>query len=183
MTYQSLIRNFVNINIEQAKRLREQLSLSMSPQMLQFCGNYYKNYLRRDPFVDELKMLDMLVSSREANCSFVALTELLANDTFAARTYADMLKKRKQLYPNLTRPCTLGEAANLASEYIRRARGESGKPRSIPSIENVRDSITYPDATCVAAPNSAYRLRIFPVSQAELNEGDILLLTSPPPSH
>ena len=179
MTYQSVIRNFVNINIEQAKRLREQLSLSMPPQMLQFCANYYKNYLKRDPFVDELKMLDMLVSSREANCSFVALTELLANDTFAARTYADMLKKRKQLYPNLTRPCTLGEAANLASEYIRRARGESGKPRSIPSIENVRDSITYPDATCVAAPNSAYRLRIFPVSQTELSEGDILLLTSP----
>ena len=97
MTYRSVVRNFANIGIEQAQKLREQLSLTMPAEMLQFCGKYYKNQLRRDPFVDELKMLDLLVSMREREGSSLAVTEFLTNDAFVARTYADLLKKRKQL--------------------------------------------------------------------------------------
>lgn len=178
MTYHSVIRNFANIGMPQAEKLREQLSLSMPAEMLKFCGNYYKNQLKRDPFVDEIKMLDLLVSAREADGSFAVLTEFLTNDAFVARTYSDLLKKRKQLYPELARPCTLSEAANLASDYIRRARGESPQSHFIPSIENVRDSITYPDANCVAAPNSAYRMRLLPLTHTEIAEGDTLILMS-----
>ncbi len=179
MTYHSIIRNFANIGLSQAEKLREQLTLSMPAEMLKFCGAYYKNQVKRDPFVDEIKMLDMLVSARENDGSFVALTEFLTNDAFVARTYSDLLKKRKQLYPNLSRPCTLREAANLATEYIRRARGETPKMRYMPSVENVRDGITYPDATCIAAPNSTLRLRLLPLARTELAEADTLILMSP----
>ncbi len=182
MTYCSVIRNFANIGIEQAEKLRKQLTLSMPAEMLKFCAGYYKNQVRRDPFVDELKMLDMLVNARENDGSFAVLTEFLTNDAFIARTYADLLKKRKQLYPNLSRPATLAEAANLASEYIRRARGESCQTRFFPSIENVRNSITYPDSNCIAAPNSAFRLRLLPLTHTEVVEGDILVLMSPAPN-
>ena len=124
-------------------------------------------------------MLDMLVSAREKNGAFAAVTEFLTNDAFVARTYGDLLKKRKQLYPNLSRPCTLGEAANVATEYIRRARGENPKSRFVPSIENVRDSIAYPDASCISAPDSAYRLRLLPFTQTQLCEADTLILVAP----
>ncbi len=179
MTYLSVIRNFSNIGLPQAEKLREQLTLSMPAEMLRFCGSYYKNQAKRDPFVDEIQMLDKLVAFREKNGSFAALTELLTNDAFVAQTYADLLKKRKQLYPNLSRPCTLGEAANVATEYIRRARGESPQTRFVPSIENVRDGITYPDKACISAPNSAYRLHLLPIANTELNEGDTFILLSP----
>ncbi len=179
MTYHSVIRNFANIGLPQAQKLKEVLSLSMSPEMLKFCGAYYRNRAKRDPFVDEIKLLDMLMSTRENSGSFVALTEFLTNDAFVARTYADLLKKRKQLYPSLTRPCTLGESANLATSYIRRARGESLATRFVPSIENIRDGITYPDANCIAAPNSAFRLRLLPFTHTAIADADTLILISP----
>ena len=179
MTYHSVIRNFANIGMPQAEKLRELLSLSMSAEMLKFCGTYYKNQVKRDPFVDELKMLDMLISARECDGSFAVLTELLTNDAFVARTYADLLKKRKQLYPNLSRPCNLVEAASMASEYIRRAKGETVTTHLLPSVENIRDGITYPDASCVAAPNSTYRLRLLPLARTEIAEADVLILMSP----
>ncbi len=179
MTYRSVIRNFSNIGTAQAENLHKLLSLSMPAEMLKFCGTYYKNQLKRDPFVDELKMLDMLIGTREREGASTALTELLTNDAFVARTYADLLKKRKQLYPNFSHPCTLGEAANVASEYIRRARGEDRCAKYLPSVENVRDSITYPDKSCVAPQGSAYRMRLLPLASTEIAEADTLILMSP----
>ena len=179
MTYHSVIRNFANIGMAQAEELRALLSLSMPAEMLKFCGNYYKTNLKRDPYVDELKMLDLLVTAREREGTSFAVTELLTNDAFVARTYADLLKKRKQLYPNLNRPMTFGEAANIAGEYIRRARGNTVCSTFLPSVENTRDSITYPDKTCVAAPKSAFRLRLLPFSAPSAEEGDKLVLVLP----
>lgn len=178
MNYLSVIRNFANIGTEQAEKLRELLSLSMPVEMLKFCGSYYKNQIKRDPYVDEIKMLDMLVSAREKNGAFSVLTEFFTNDAFVARTYADLVKKRKQLYPNLARPITLREAANLASEYIHRARGTDKIPHFLPSIENVRDCISYPDANCVTTSHSALRLRMLPIARTEVTEGDVLILVS-----
>ena len=179
MTYSSVIRNFANIGIAQAEKLREQLSLSMSAEMLKYCGKYYKNQLKRDPFVDELKMLDMLVSTRELEGASLAITEFLTNDAFVARTYADLLKKRKQLWPEFSHPCTLREAVNIASEYILRARSENVQSSFSPSIENIKDSISYPDSACVAARNSAYRMRLLPIAQTAISDGDKLILMSP----
>ncbi len=179
MTYRSVIRNFSNIGTAQAEKLRDLLSLSMPTEMLKFCGTYYKNQLKRDPFVDELKMLDMLVCTRDREGSSLALTEFLTNDAFIARTYADLLKKRKQLWPEASHPCTLDEAANVASEYIRRARGQDRCAKHFPSIENVRDSITYPDNNCVAAQGSPYRMRLLPLASTDIAEADTLILMSP----
>ena len=179
MTYRSVVRNFANIGIEQAQKLCEQLSLTMPAEMLQFCGKYYKNQLRRDPFVDELKMLDLLVSMREREGSSLAVTEFLTNDAFVARTYADLLKKRKQLWPEFSHPCTLGEAANVASDYICRARGIHTDRHPFLSLENVRDSLTYPDINCVAAKDSAYRMRLLPLAHTAISEADMLILMSP----
>jgi hypothetical protein len=63
MPYFPIIRNFayIGVSVTEAEHLRSQLSLTMPPEMLKFCANYYKNQLRRDPFADELQMLDMLV--------------------------------------------------------------------------------------------------------------------------
>ena len=176
MTYHSVIRNFRNIGSTPAEKLREQLSLSMPADVLKLCASYYKNREKRDPYVDELKMLDMLVSIRDTEGVVYAPTEFFTNDAFVARTYADLLKKRKQLYPDLSHPCTFGEAVNLASKYIRYARDARTSPRTVLIPENMRDSAAYPDATCVAAPQSAYRMRLLPITLTETEDNDTLIL-------
>lgn len=179
MNYRSVVRNFVNINFAQAEELCERLSLSMPAELLLNCSKYYKNQQKRDPFVDELRMLDMLLSAREREGESLALTKFFANDAFIARTYADLLDKRGQVFGELSHPCTFAEAASTAGMYIRRARGDVRRPRLLTSIENTSDCITYPDATCVAAPNSAFRMRLIPLQKTVVREGDILVLVSP----
>ena len=179
MNYRSVVHNFININFAQAEKLCEQLSLSMPAELLLNCSKYYKNQQKRDPFVDELRMLDMLLSAREREGASLALTKFFVNDAFIARTYADLLDKRGQVFGELSHPCTFAEAASTAGMYIRRARGDVRRPRLLTSIENTRDCITYPDATCVAAPNSAYRMRLLPLQRTVLCEGDVLVLISP----
>ena len=179
MTYHSVIRNFANIGIQQAERLRQELSLNMPIHLLNFCGSYYKNHEKRDPFVDEIQMLDALVSARASEGSDFAPIEFFTNDTFVARTYADLLKKRKQLHPDSTHPCTLGEAANLATEYIRSIKDASQCSQTVLIPEYVKDSISYPDATCVAAPHSPYHLRLLPITCNDVAEGEALILITP----
>ncbi len=179
MAYHSIIRNFANLGILQLEALRSRFSLSMSRKMLQFCGAYYKNQAQRDPFVDELCMLDKLVSARRDNGYSIAPTEFLANDAFLARTYADLLKKHKQLLPDQAPPCTFGDAINVATRYIQRTKGTSPLAGVRLAPENVRDALSYPDATCISAPGSAYRLRLLPPAAAALAEGDTLILMAP----
>ena len=179
MTYCSVIRNFAKFDIVQAEKLREQLSLSMPAEMLQFCGKYYKTQIKRDPFADELQMLDKLVSLRESIGVSLAIAEFSTNDAFVARTYADMLKKRKQLFPNSVHPMTLGEAINFANEFICHAKRIDARNNPFSSIENIKDIVSYPDASCVTAPGSAYRMRLLPHPQTEVTSGDMLVLISP----
>ena len=141
MTYCSVIRNFAKFDIVQAEKLREQLSLSMPAEMLQFCGKYYKTQLKRDPFADELQMLDKLVSLRESIGVSLAIAEFSTNDAFVARTYADMLKKRKQLFPNAVHPTTLGEAINFANAFICHAKRTDARNNPFSSIENIKDIV------------------------------------------
>ena len=181
MPYFPIIRNFayIGVSVTEAEHLRSQLSLTMPTEMLKFCANYYKNQLRRDPFADELQMLDMLADARGRDGSSLAVTEFLTNDAFVAQTYADLLQKRKQLHPGLLSPITLGEAASVASDYIHRAKDSNSFSHPVSSIENVRNSVTYPDATCVTTKDSAYRLRLLPLSNTTLSNEDALILVAP----
>ena len=181
MAYYPIIRNFANINVSMtgAEELRSKLSLTMPVEMLKFCADYYKNQLRRDPFADELQMLDMFADARVYEGSSLAITEFLTNDVFVAKTYADLLQKRKQIYPDLVRPITLDDAATVASDYIQRTKDPSFLSQFASLIENVRDNVIYPDATCVTTKDSAYRLRLLPLSNTALANEDALILVSP----
>ena len=121
MNYRSLIRNFKLCNAEQARRLKAELNLKMSDEVLLYCIDHYKNHELRDPFVDELMMLDRLCASLESAPDAVAPTDLFTRDDFAAETYADMMAKRRQTNPNAKYPCTLAEASKLASMYLIRS--------------------------------------------------------------
>ena len=179
MTYHSVIRDFKNINMAQAENLRARLSLSMSADTLAFCGNYYQTKLKRDPFWDELKMLDMLTAAKKQIGASLALTEFFTNDAFAASTYADLLKKHKELHPESSHPLTLAEVADVANEYLASKQKKKSRSNLHLYLEDTSDGIFYPDASCVATANSPYRLRLLKLSNSAAKTGDILVLISP----
>ena len=162
MTYCSIIRNFGNMSMAQAEALCARFSLSMSPDTLLFCGTYYRERLGRDPFLDELKMLDMLTAAQRKRGDSTALTELLTNDAFVAKTYADMLKMRNKLHPEVYHPITLSDATNVANEYW------SAKKRK-KSHSNIH----------LHLESAPYRLHMLQLSDSAPCAGDILLLLSP----
>ena len=60
MNYRSIIQNFRKLSSEQIKKLQSTLSLSMSDEALAYCVMHYSKHEGRDPYVDELRMLDAL---------------------------------------------------------------------------------------------------------------------------
>ena len=178
MTYCSVIRNFTKITAGEAESLRARLSLSMPTETLVSCGTYYKNHIKRDPSLDELQMLDMLFAARAKEAASLTLTELLTRDDFVAQTYADMIRKHAQNFPEATHPITFGEALNTANTYLCTSKKrKKTKKHAVPHIEYLGNDAASLDASCVDSPNFAYRMH--PVSFAKPCNTDTLILVLP----
>ncbi len=179
MSYQATIRNFKNCTQEQAESLRKTLALTMCASTVLYCAAYYKNAEKRDPFVEEIRMLDLLSASLERDCHAIAPTQFYTNDEFIARTYADLLNKRKELSPDATHPCTIAEAAGLAAQYLLRTKTPSKKNEFTPIPENVRDNLFSASLNAIAPHDSTYRLRPFSGTFASPAANDVLILLKP----
>ena len=120
------IARFCSLSPQQLDALRVQLGLGMSTRTLAHCAAYYRSRERRAaPTAEVLRLLDAL-AALPARPGDAALSELYTNDVFAAGTYADMMNKRRELFPAASSPVTLREALTLATAYL--ARG--GKPQT-----------------------------------------------------
>ena len=178
MSYSSVIHNFTKITVGEAEELRARLSLSMPTETLVSCGIYYKKHVKRDPSLDELQMLDMLFAARAKEAASLTFTELVTRDFFVAQTYADMIKKHAQNFPEATHPITLGEALNTANTYLCNSKKiKKSKKKAVPHIEYVGNDFASLDASYINSPNFAYRMH--PVSFAKPNNTDILILVLP----
>ncbi|MBQ8310216.1 MAG: hypothetical protein IJX80_04285 [Clostridia bacterium] len=179
MNYRGVIRNFRNLNPDQFPKLKEDLELSMHDTVLAYCVSHYQKNELRDPYIDELRMLDRLSVFLNEDINSLVPTELFTNDDFVAQTYADLIEKRKAVNPNASYPCTLTEAARLASMYLFRS-GKSNALRAASLIpENMTDNCFFPNRSCISAPESAYRLRVLPFHPSTPQKGDLLLLLTP----
>ena len=179
MKHYTVIRDFKNMNLSQAENLRARLSLSMSADTLTFCSNYYKTKLKRDPFLDEVKMMDMLTAAKKQVGASLSLTEYFTNDALVATTYADMLKKHKELHLEEGHPLTLAEAANVANEYLTFCRKQKKREIFHPYIEDAQNGTFYPDASCAAVANSPYRLRLLELADDAAVKKDVFVLICP----
>ncbi len=114
-----IIRRFGKYNTAQILELMDILDLHMAPEAMLRCASYFGSTERRDPTVEELKMLDRLsgISMGEEG---VLLSELYTRDPFCAKTYADMMNKRRELRAETDTPISVGEAMRLATAYLER---------------------------------------------------------------
>ncbi|MBQ9806221.1 MAG: hypothetical protein IJW49_06935 [Clostridia bacterium] len=118
MTLTGLIRNFGQYTDEQLEQMRSDLSIRMPLPKLKVCASYYTKAAMRDPYIEELRFLDLFVEKAISSPSSVAPRELLTNDSFVAQTYADLIEKRRKINPNPQKPCSLQEAFGMMGNYL-----------------------------------------------------------------
>ena len=166
------VRRFSKYNIAQMAELREVLDLQMTPAMMLLCASYFGSIEKRDPSVEELKMLARL-STIPMGDEEVLLSELYTNDAFCADTYADMMNKRRELRANTDTPISVGEAMNLATAYLKRIGRVSPLDKQVITL-NQSSALTEHAAGISGAPVSVS------VNNAEstsmVGEGDVFLL-------
>ena len=180
MKTQGKVRGFCGYTPQIMEQMKHDLNIGMSLQALLYCATYYRTQEKRDPFIEELKMLDRFVAAQPASATFFAPTELLTNDHFVAETYADMMQKRRILNPNAKHPCTVAEAFTIADAYLERA----GKSRTLPSLlslteEQKNHPFAAAESNCAVSPSAAFRFRVLPKGTASLEGGDLLVLLLP----
>ncbi len=180
MNPRSVLRNFGYAKESDLALIRDALKLTMQPDALAFCAQYYRNQAGRDPFADELQMLDRLSASLEKDMDAVSPSDLYTNDDFAAETYADLLKNRRLLNPYADYPLSLMEALMTANGALMRAGRTMDLSHAGARVpESLRDHPLSPSENCISAPNAAFRLRVLPPSGLSPRAGDLLVLLTP----
>lgn len=173
-----IIRGFRSYTPQQLEQMGRDLGLSMSPQRISYCTSYYRN-AARDPMIDELKLLDRFVATQSNLISSYAPVSLMTNDEFVARTYADMMQKRKTLAPNASYPCTLSEAFGLTTAYLAYA----GKPSKYPQLDTLLENKSYAHRgdkpSTLTTSGARYGLRLTKTGITAPSIGDLLLLLLP----
>ena len=180
MEYSGWIRGFGAYTEAQMEQMKQDLEIAMPMPLLQYCAAYYQS-IKRDPGIEELKLWDRFSSVLGSSPDAVAPMELLANDSFVAETYADLIEKRRALLPNAqVTPCTLAEATRIATAYLARA-GKDMALNGVKVLSEVGEPLfSFPDEACVTAPDSPVQFRLLPQNDKTPTSGDwLVLLTSP----
>ncbi|MBQ2735339.1 MAG: hypothetical protein IJF33_05855 [Clostridia bacterium] len=178
MFFQGKVRGFSTYTKEMLEQMRQDLSLSLSADQLLHCVTYYKTAQKRDPFIEELQMIDRLVANKAASPANAATVEFLTNDSLGAQTYSDLLRKRRALKPDVKYPMTIAEAFETVDGYLNRV----GKRNDTDTIFLLEDPALRPfSATrnCVCVSDTGLRLRAVPKSKLPCKEGDLLVLLIP----
>ncbi len=169
------VRGFRNYTPLQLEQMQKDLSVQLSPAGLSLCVSYYRT-AGRDPYIEELKLLGLYEAHQKSLPLHTAPVKLFINDTACAQTYADLMQKRKELYPHATRPSTYAELLSVCTAYLKRA----GKPQPLGSQSSVLTlSATRKDAISVSSSIFAMR-QTKQKSNVPAAERDILLLLFTP---
>ena len=185
MEFRGVIRGFGNYTKPQLELMKQDLSIEMSLPTLEYCASYYRRQ-KRDPGIEELRMLDRFSATLVSSPASVATVELISKDNFAAETYADLLNKRSALLPNAhSTPCTPEEAAHVATAYLARAGKSMGQNGFLTVAEDRAQCFaSVSEDHCVVYPHAQTQLRFLPASTQGKQAGDwlVLLMSAVPQS-
>ncbi len=174
MSLQAKIRGFGSYSPTVLEKMRADLGLSLPTAVLSRCAAYYRTREKRDPLVDELRMLDRFAAVCRPS---VGIAELLTNDACVARTYADAIAKRRALRPDAAAPITLDEAFALANQALMRV----GKTPTLKGLDmSLQPIATHVDrARALREATSSTYLTLSGSHTAPITAGDLLVLLRP----
>lgn len=114
------IQKFGYYNDFQLTQMKSDLGIDMALPKLKLCASYFREKALRDPFIEELRFLDLFVQKASHSPVSVAPKELFTNDAYVAQTYADLIEKRRATNPDAKKPVSLEEAFQLMGQYLER---------------------------------------------------------------
>lgn len=117
MENKGLVRGFGSYTTTQLEKTRAELGIRMPISLLTRCATYYRNYLKRDPSVEELKLLDLFSARLGTSPGALSLTALASPDEFVLQTYTDCLRKRKTVKPSAPPHPSLKEIVEITAAY------------------------------------------------------------------
>ena len=182
MNLTGLIRNFGQYTDAQLEQMKTDLGIGLSLPKLKVCAAYYRDKAHRDPYIEELRFLDLFLEKASNAPAAIAPRELLTNDACVAKTYADLIEKRRELYPNSQKPASLYEAFLTMGSYLGRIGKTVLLPHEAHTLEHLRENpalaesgniISAKDANC--GFRRAFRTR------TPTDATDILVLLAPLP--
>ena len=158
---------------QQMERTKNDLGLSMPMIFLTHCADFYRNHAKRDPYIEELKLLDRFASQMQKEPLSLALRELYTNDSCVAETYGDMMQKRNQLTPDAGSPVTAKEAASLATNALLRAGKQATRMNVTPFTEfkNGKPRISFL-SLCKESPAQTDLFALLLPSESEGNDNN-----------
>lgn len=183
MENKGLVRGFGSYSASQLEKVRADLGISMPLSLLTRCATYYRNYLKRDPSVEELKLLDLFSARLGTSPDALSLTELSSPDEFVLGTYADCLRKRKTVKPNAPAHPSLKEIVEITGAYQARLGHRRPEDHSAVLIPEDRTACFASSLApnCLSIVGSPAQLRVLPEGTRRISKDDdrILLLSSP----
>ncbi len=169
------ILHFGKCGAEQFRRIRADLGITMSDGKLSACAAYCATRLKRDPLIGELRLWDRLAAHNPAPAS-IGFSQLDTNDAEMARTYADMMNKRRELHPSASAPMTVGEALTLADAALTRGGKENALKGVSLLLTTPETQIVGKDLAGVVGSSASLRIADPDSAAGAVVSGDVYLL-------
>ncbi len=160
------IINFALYSDPQLERMKSDLSLLAPLSFLKHCANFYRTHAKRDPYIEELKLLDRFTAEMQKTLAPLAPAELYTNDKAVAKTYKDMMQRRTELRPDSNLPISLWELATLATDSLLRTGKHLPLLKQSPFTES-------------AEPNKDFQIRFLPLCKKPALQSDLFALLIP----
>lgn len=122
------VQNFGFFTSEALQKVKNDLELKCELRELVYIQSYYINRARRDPFLDELRFLDAIITYRKSDTARFVLERLSTDSKAVGESFSDAVQKLNEL--GHTSPYGFDRIANAADEYLDRA----GKRTATPGI-------------------------------------------------
>lgn len=127
LPFDAILPHFCESGANRTDDVRRAAGVSLPDACLNACVRYYRDRIRRDPTVAELRMLDRL-AALPADPLAQPLLRLETSDRAVADTYADFIRKRRELIPDGNAPVLPGELLSAVRRYLARSGKESALP-------------------------------------------------------
>ncbi|MBR3894694.1 MAG: hypothetical protein IKJ35_06050 [Clostridia bacterium] len=174
---QAKIRGFASYRQQYMEQMKRDLEICMSLQALSFCADYYRTQAKRDPFIEELRMIDRFARPLPSSFSEMAPTQLLTNCDFITETYADMMKKRHELHPDAKEPCSFEETLKMATFYLERAGKEPSLKNTLFLLEDLKNGDhSHLPSNFIGSPSSRTGIRAIQKGNVLPEIGDLFVL-------
>ncbi len=113
----NVIQNFNVLPTQSLELLGQRLGLKMSRAELLYCARHYKSRGSGEISTIALRFIDALACPERTTLDKIALSELLTDHTYIAKTFADAVSKLNALGKDPDKPFTLRDVANLSVRY------------------------------------------------------------------